>query len=372
MAPSTAAQTVQTVLLSQKGEVKQVKLPCKGVSIADIKKAIKSKTDVELLGSYEFPPLTIYMFGASDGKQGTENEHELPPPHDNVLAFGDIVMIASQNKDYSVPEPFTPANYEKFYQYIFEGDDDEEEEDDEEDVEETIEDEEKEEEVELGEPEGEEEEILVAIHEEEIIKPISRKKVAAGSKPRQNLLMSSPDFKELDASSETDPKHVRELIRNIIRTTISGVDNNSLESAIFKATLIECDKNHVVAHWQNPLFDTCYMTVARRVIGNLSDKSYVQNIRLSVRLREGEFTYDELATKNYYDLFPEAWKELSDRQIVREARLLEGNKGMATDQFKCHGCGKRECTYYEMQTRSAGEPMTIFITCLNCGKRWRQ
>ena len=55
-----------------------------------------------------------------------------------------------------------------------------------------------------------------------------------------------------------------------------------------------------------------------------------------------------------------------------EKRQLEGNKSMATDQFLCTRCFKRECTYYEMQTRSADEPMTIFINCLNCGQNWRQ
>ena len=43
-----------------------------------------------------------------------------------------------------------------------------------------------------------------------------------------------------------------------------------------------------------------------------------------------------------------------------------------TDVFKCRKCGSRSCSYYEIQTRSADEPMTQFINCLNCGNRWRQ
>ena len=51
--------------------------------------------------------------------------------------------------------------------------------------------------------------------------------------------------------------------------------------------------------------------------------------------------------------------------------LFEKDEGGATDQFKCNRCKQRKCTYYELQTRSADEPMTIFVTCLNCGKRWK-
>jgi transcription elongation factor S-II len=75
---------------------------------------------------------------------------------------------------------------------------------------------------------------------------------------------------------------------------------------------------------------------------------------------------------NYGELYPENWQHLMEQQMKRETKLLEGNKDMATDQFKCGRCYKRQCTYYEMQTRSADEPMTIFIRCLNCGKQWRQ
>jgi transcription elongation factor S-II len=42
-----------------------------------------------------------------------------------------------------------------------------------------------------------------------------------------------------------------------------------------------------------------------------------------------------------------------------------------TDQFKCGRCGKRRCKYFQLQTRSADEPMTTFVTCVNCGNRWK-
>ncbi|KAF9938721.1 RNA polymerase II elongation factor [Modicella reniformis] len=42
-----------------------------------------------------------------------------------------------------------------------------------------------------------------------------------------------------------------------------------------------------------------------------------------------------------------------------------------TDMFKCGKCKGRKCRYYQMQTRSADEPMTTFVTCINCGNRWK-
>jgi transcription elongation factor S-II len=74
----------------------------------------------------------------------------------------------------------------------------------------------------------------------------------------------------------------------------------------------------------------------------------------------------------YSELYPEQWGNMIEMAIKKEAKMLEVDKSAATDMFRCSKCGKRECTYYEMQTRSADEPMTQFIRCLNCGKQWRQ
>jgi len=42
-----------------------------------------------------------------------------------------------------------------------------------------------------------------------------------------------------------------------------------------------------------------------------------------------------------------------------------------TDKFRCSNCKKNRCTYYQLQTRSADEPMTTFVHCVECDHRWR-
>lgn len=61
---------------------------------------------------------------------------------------------------------------------------------------------------------------------------------------------------------------------------------------------------------------------------------------------------------------------------IRETMLKEAERGQnarqaTTNQFQCGKCRKWETTYFQMQTRSADEPMTTFVQCVNCGARWR-
>jgi hypothetical protein len=145
-----------------------------------------------------------------------------------------------------------------------------------------------------------------------------------------------------------------------------------LERGIFNASLDEAGRKGVRCHWENPDFMELYKMVARRVLINLDPEAYVGNSRLIQRLQEGEFPPHQIPFMTPRELYPEHWQGLADEQLKRETTMLEGNQEEGTDLFKCKRCGKSKTRHWEMQTRSADEPMTIFIRCLNCSKEWRQ
>ena len=78
-----------------------------------------------------------------------------------------------------------------------------------------------------------------------------------------------------------------------------------------------------------------------------------------------------LENLSHREMNPSIWRKLIEAKVKRDKNMTSDNMMAATDQFKCYKCKKRKCTYYEMQTRSADEPMTTFVTCLSCGNRWK-
>jgi DNA-directed RNA polymerase subunit M/transcription elongation factor TFIIS len=164
----------------------------------------------------------------------------------------------------------------------------------------------------------------------------------------------------------------RAVINRLCNVILSEPEQEDLERGIYNQTLENAKRRNIRRVWENPEFQTLYEITARRTISNIDPKSYVQNTRLLERLREGEFLPHDIASMGFAELFPEKWGGMIEHAIKREAKMLEVDKSAATDMFRCSKCNKRECTYYEMQSRSADEPMTQFIRCLNCGKQWRQ
>lgn len=78
----------------------------------------------------------------------------------------------------------------------------------------------------------------------------------------------------------------------------------------------------------------------------------------------------KMSSKDLANAEMKAERQKMNEYFLREAAA--GNKPAATtSEFRCGKCKKRECTYYQMQTRSADEPLTTFVQCVACGNRWR-
>jgi transcription elongation factor S-II len=181
---------------------------------------------------------------------------------------------------------------------------------------------------------------------------------------------------EIEADSTRESSQQRQKVFSIIQSTFNSNLTQEqcieFEKLIFDKAFQTANKNHVRKVWSFNPFCEMYNAVARRLIGNLNPTSYVKNKALWERFHHKELTLEQITNQNYYELSPDVWQPMVDRQAKRERVQLEGDFSRATDKWQCNNCKMRKCTYYELQTRSADEPMTIFIHCLNCGKRWTQ
>lgn len=145
----------------------------------------------------------------------------------------------------------------------------------------------------------------------------------------------------------------------------------NIERGIYNFAIKYAEKNNIKKQWNCKLFNNIYKKKVSSLYLNLDPESYIKNIRLISRLKNKEFNGEKLATLDLLTSFPENWKEIYDKKTRNDNNIFTIRKEMATDVFLCSNCKKRECTFYQLQTRSADEPMTTFVSCLNCGKRWK-
>lgn len=363
---------LSTVLLSIKGEVRKANITLNennNLTNENLQKYFKKKDEPERICYYEYDNKIIFIFGYKKGKKGTENKVELPDPYSEVVLFGDALVIVSQSHKWETPIHFTIDQWNTFYNSI-----EEEVANDEENNNELSEEEEDEEEVVIEDDfnEDEIEKELIEEDEEEVeeVRSVKRKRPVAYNKVDPSALKE-----DISINSEPETNKLRIMCINnlkFLENTFSKDNIRQLEKSIFESAFKYALKNHVARSWKSQIFIEIYRQIVRSVLCNIHPESPVKNPRLLSRVIEGEFSLEEIPSMTSYEMFPEKWFELRDKQLQREQKILEGNKSRATDQFKCRRCQKRECTYYELQTRSADEPMTCFISCLNCGKEWRQ
>lgn len=170
--------------------------------------------------------------------------------------------------------------------------------------------------------------------------------------------------------------NVREHTRRLLEETTSLNDltdaqRKDIEIGIYNWTLAFAEEKKIPKAWAAGRFKAAYQSKARSVLANLDPASYVGNPRLLQRLKDGEFLPHETAFMTPDNTFPERWSSLLDAKVRRDEYVFQEKPAAMTTQFRCGKCKKNECVYQELQLRSCDEPVTLFITCLNCGNRWR-
>lgn len=164
----------------------------------------------------------------------------------------------------------------------------------------------------------------------------------------------------------TEPAKFRE---NVCKKFTSIIGNNTiainLEKGVFNYSLKEATSKKLIKKWENPVFAQLYLDRLRSIYNNL------KNDEVLSMLKNKELLSQNFAMMTHQEMNPSHWKVLIDQKIKRDANKFTTNIQASTDMFTCKKCKSKRCTYYEMQTRSADEPATIFVTCLDCGKNWK-
>jgi transcription elongation factor S-II len=144
--------------------------------------------------------------------------------------------------------------------------------------------------------------------------------------------------------------------------------------------------------WDNKLFKERYKMKVHALLAEFKRRSYVKvglsvegdkvsvkldlvPSQLAYRLKSKELESTKLAWYSADILDPngpysQAIFHNKKKDNDREAKKAAENEDYV-GQFKCGKCKSVKTTYYQLQTRSADEPMTTYVTCLGCSNRWK-
>lgn len=143
-------------------------------------------------------------------------------------------------------------------------------------------------------------------------------------------------------------------LRTLVREKFG---NPEIEIAILNRCIADAQKWLIDIDWETPAFLEMYRSRAMTLYGT--------------RKLVDAMSPEEFVNTTEVDRHPERWMEKL-RQVAERDKALYSRKTTASMQMYCSACKKKtNCDYYQMQTRSADEPMTTFVTCLECDKRWK-
>lgn len=199
--------------------------------------------------------------------------------------------------------------------------------------------------------------------------------------PDQDQAQESPTQSQSSQSNESNSISST----SVITQRINGEANETREKTVQLLATALCagelpagsrEPETLAIQIEEQLFDRYngtgekYRAAVRSRLFNLRDK---KNPVLRENVLLGYIEPGNFALMKADEMASEEMKSLRDR-FNKESILdhqMSVQEGTESDMFRCGKCGKSNCTYNQMQTRSADEPMTTFVYCRTCGNRWK-
>lgn len=173
--------------------------------------------------------------------------------------------------------------------------------------------------------------------------------------------MSSVDYRDLAVKKLT----------KYLGDDLSTDQIKVLENGIYNFSIQHSNENSITPSWKSDLFIKIYDDKLVSILSNMDPTSYICNEELLEKIKSNDLKIQDIASMDATELNSKRWLDIMRIQSIKEENSLTNKITASTNLFKCGKCKQKKCTYYEMQVRSADEPSTIFITCLNCENKWR-
>ena len=180
-----------------------------------------------------------------------------------------------------------------------------------------------------------------------------------------------------------------EKFRNNVKMLLSEILDNTnfgdnLEKGIYNYTLKNANQHNIIKKWSNSSFVQIYVDKLRMLYYNLNTETIKELIT------KKKIKAHELAFMTHQEMLPEKWNDLIEDINIKTQNKYTPKIEASSADFECFKCmdlerinakkekrpinpqAYKQCTYYQLQTRSADEPMTTFVTCINCNAKWKQ
>ena len=166
-------------------------------------------------------------------------------------------------------------------------------------------------------------------------------------------------------------QYTLEKYAEITRLTERRYNMYKFEKSTYNSTIRKTNELGDVPAAENRFFVNRYKHTFLKIKHNL-----IHSPTLKERILSGELKPKSVLELSHQGLWPGGPYSKLLEENIRQNMKKDWVTNMINDpeykgMFRCNRCKSYKTTFYQMQTRSADEPMTVFVTCHNCNSRWK-